>query len=443
MDVLLIVAGSVIGAFIACTLACVPGLHIFNVLGILVVGAHAAAGHGFVAPMEFSIAVTVGLVVGYALLNTIPSVLLAAPDESALFTVLPGQKFLLAGRGYEGVMITLAGGAAALVGMLLFFGALAPFILPSVHRVFRGHAHWVLWCVIAFMLMSEWPKPRPSGQAGVGRLLDSWACTGMGIGTFLLSGLLGFILLFRSPVPTDAAFQSLMPAFVGLFTIPWLLLNIVTSLSPPKQDRTGCVDLSMGEFGKGTCAGILGGGFAAFFPVVTGGVGGLLAGHASAIRNDRTFLVSQGASKQVYYVGGLLLLFVPQLGISRGGASAMLKGLVTPMGSYEYLIALSAMALSGCISILLASPLTILTLRLIERWGYRTLSLGALAAACTLVAAMTGAMGIGIMCVACGIGLIPVLWGSRRMNCLGVILLPMACNMSGVGPSVAKWLGLL
>ena len=40
-------------------------------------------------------------------------------------------------------------------------------------------------------------------------------------------------------------------------------------------------------------------------------------------------------------------------------------------------------------------------------------------------------------------GLVPVLHGSRRMNCLGVILLPIACNMSGVGPRVAGWLGLL
>jgi hypothetical protein len=29
------------------------------------------------------------------------------------------------------------------------------------------------------------------------------------------------------------------------------------------------------------------------------------------------------------------------------------------------------------------------------------------------------------------------------MNCLGVVLLPVACNMSGLGPGVAQWLGLV
>jgi len=56
---------------------------------------------------------------------------------------------------------------------------------------------------------------------------------------------------------------------------------------------------------------------------------------------------------------------------------------------------------------------------------------------------VTGWAGVGVMAVAAAIGLIPPLWGTRRMNCLGVILLPLACNMSGAGAAVAGALGLL
>ena len=45
--------------------------------------------------------------------------------------------------------------------------------------------------------------------------------------------------------------------------------------------------------------------------------------------------------------------------------------------------------------------------------------------------------------MASGIGLIPVLWGSRRMNAMGVLLLPIALNMSGAGPWIAGLMGLL
>jgi TctA family transporter len=56
---------------------------------------------------------------------------------------------------------------------------------------------------------------------------------------------------------------------------------------------------------------------------------------------------------------------------------------------------------------------------------------------------MTGPGGLLVLAVATGIGLIPVLWGSRRMNGMGVLLLPIALNMAGVGDAVAEWLGLV
>jgi putative membrane protein len=60
-----------------------------------------------------------------------------------------------------------------------------------------------------------------------------------------------------------------------------------------------------------------------------------------------------------------------------------------------------------------------------------------------VVLVVTGPAGLLVAAVATGIGLIPVLWGSRRMNCLGVLLLPLTLNMAGVGGTVAAWLGLI
>jgi putative membrane protein len=434
---------AIAGTLVSSLLACIPGLHVYNIMGLLALTAHAAVGAGHTIPTEIALPFAVGLMVGYSVLNTIPSILLAAPDESAMFTVLPGQKFFLSGRGLEGILITTIGSAAGLILLLAIVGPLAPAMLPTAQTVLRPHVHWILWCVIAFMLMSEWPKSRPTGQAGWGRFLDSWKSTGMGLITFGLAGLLGFILYFRTPIAVGAAFQNLMPAFVGLFTIPWLLLNLANNLQPPEQLRTCAARLDPAMALRGAFAGALGGGFAAFFPVVTGGIGGLLAGHATAIRNDRTFLISQGTSKLTYYVGGLLLFFVPGLGVTRGGGAWIISGIITPYGRYEYLLALGAIAIGGACALLLVAPLTRLTLTAIARIGYRPISLAAVLATVAIVGGITGWRGLCVMLVATGIGLLPVLFGARRMNCLGVILLPMACNMSGVGTPVAQWLGLL
>jgi len=96
---------------------------------------------------------------------------------------------------------------------------------------------------------------------------------------------------------------------------------------------------------------------------VTGGVGGFLAGHATALRDDRAFLVSQGASKVVYYAGGLLLLFMPGAGLTRGGAAWMLRAARAPDAPRDYLPVLAAMAIGGAVALLLVSPLARAVLR--------------------------------------------------------------------------------
>ncbi len=63
--------------------------------------------------------------------------------------------------------------------------------------------------------------------------------------------------------------------------------------------------------------------------------------------------------------------------------------------------------------------------------------------AVTLVSLFTGLPGIMVMLVAAAIGCIPLAFGGRRLNCLGVVLVPVTLNVIGIGPVVAKWLGLL
>jgi putative membrane protein len=302
---------------------------------------------------------------------------------------------------------------------------------------------WILVAVIAYMLMSEWPKGTDRAPTAWGKLAEAWTSLGAGLITFLLSGLLGFILMYRSLVPVTAAYQGLMPAFVGLFAVPWVVHNLVAQVNMPPQHVSGSVDVTPGQVARGVAAGAMGGLFAAFFPVVTGGIGGFLAGHATAQRDDRLFIISQGASKAVYYAGGLLLFFVPGLHLTRGGMAWMLSTIYSAHRPATYFLATSAVVLAGGLSFFLLLGLTRGVIALLDRLHYRAVSLATLAVLLLIVAGVTGLGGLLICAVATGIGLIPVLWGARRMNCMGVLLLPVTLNMLGVGGTVAGWLGLL
>jgi putative membrane protein len=431
------------GTLSACVFSLLPGLHIYNILGLIVIFLHSLQGSGVSAMPEVYIPFMIGLVTGWSVLNTIPSVLLGAPDESAVFTVLPGQKYLMTGRGYEGTMMIGAGSLAGIFLVVFIMGPLAPEFLPVAHYVLTPHIHWILWVVIAFILITEWPKGGNWGPAGWRKFFDAWSTLGAGLLTFFLSGLLGFIILYRPVIAIDNAFQNIMPAFVGLFAVPWCLLNVLSGTEVPKQYVRDTLNINGDLLLRSGVAGGIGGGFAAFFPVITGGIGGLLAGHATAQRDERVFMMSQGVSKVVYYTGALLLYFMPGLFLTRGGGALIIKGLYTPCTQGDYYLALGSIALSGAVSFMLLSPLTRWTLNLMGRIDYRHISGIALGIIVLLVVVVTGWPGFFVMVVSAGIGLIPVLFGSRRLNCLGVLLLPIACNMSGIGESVAAFLGLI
>ncbi|MGH2593472.1 MAG: tripartite tricarboxylate transporter permease, partial [Anaerolineae bacterium] len=176
MDSFVLICLAVLGAIAASGLALIPALHIYNVAGLLIL---AAGSFQSVLSLDQLAMLLLGMVVGYSMLNTIPSTFLAAPDESSVFIVLPGQKWLLQRRGYEAAILTGVGGLgglAVVVGLSPITGEAARILQAIV----SPHLGWILTAIIAFMLMSEWPKAGERGRTRIGRFLAAW--TGLGAG---------------------------------------------------------------------------------------------------------------------------------------------------------------------------------------------------------------------------------------------------------------------
>jgi putative membrane protein len=439
VDSWLLVGAALLGTLASALCALIPALHINNLAAAVIVLALQIQG---VVPDEVLALFLLGLLVGYSVLNTIPSVFFGAADESTTFVVAPGQKYLMERRGFEAAVLSGIGSLGGLVVLALLAPAM-PLTLPVVRSVVGPHLHWILAAVIAFMLMSEWPKGSDRGSTRLARFFDAWRSVGAGLLTFLLSGILGFILLYGHLLPEKMAFQNLLPAFVGLFAIPWVVHNLIAQARVPPQVVSESVDLPLPLMVRGVGAGALGGLFAAFFPAVTAGVGGFMAGHATAQRDDRLFLVSQGTSRLVCYVGAFLFFFVPGLHLTRGGMASMTSVLYEAHRPATYWVAVSSMLLCGVLAFVLLLWLSRGAIQLLARVDYRRVSAATLFVLLAVVWAFCGWIGLLVALVATGIGLLPVFWGARRMNCMGVLLLPLTLNLAGMGPAVAGWLGLI
>ena len=428
-------AGTLLGALIAL----VPGLHVFNLAGLALLLSGSGQwpfGHEALAFL------LVGLVVGWTVVNVVPSVFLFAPDEASAASVLPATKMLLKGHGAEAAMLIGAG----TVGGLLSLVMLAPFLedaLRPIRAIIQPHMAWMLVTVITFMVLGEWPRIDNRIPTPLGRLAAAWAYLGEGMLAFVLSGLLGLVLMYRSPIELQFSFQNLLPAFVGLFAAPGLLQVMLFGTRLPPQHPATLAGLTPYELMRGTATGMAGGLFAGVLPVISGGIGGLLAGHATSKYDDRLFLISQGASKVAYYIGSTLLLFVPGVALVRGGMSWMLSSIYMPFGPRTYWLAVATVALCGAVALVLLMGLVRVAGHAASRINSKWMAVVSLAMATAVTYGFTGTSGLSVMGVGTAIGLIPVIAGGRRMNCLGVILLPITLNVIGLGPEVARFLGLL
>lgn len=434
-----LVALAVAGAAFGAALGLVPGLHIYSVAAALALAV--TSGALPLSPEALALLMA-GAVTGWAMANVIPAVFLFAPDDASAAAILPATRYALQGRGAEAVMLIGSGSLAALVALAVLAPLLGDALRP-LRAILQPHTGWMIWAVIAFLLLGEWPRvdARP-GERPLRRLARAWAWLGAGLLTFGLSGLLGFILMTRSPIPAESAFQNLQPAFAGLFALPGLAQTAALSGRLPPQRWPGPVEPAAGVWARGVATGVAGGLFAAFVPVITGGIGGLLAGHATAQRDERVFLVSQGASKIVYYAGSLLLLFAPGLALTRGGMAWMLSTMYVPYGWRNYALAVAAIALGGALAYWLLSLFAQAATRMTHKINPKAVAAAAAALTLVLVFAFTGLPGLLVAAAATPIGLIPVFVGGRRLNTLGVLLLPVAVNAAGLGPALARVLGI-
>ena len=191
----------------------IPGLHPNTIFAIFVSFALFLPG-----PSYGLFVFVISLAISNTFIDFIPSIIFGAPEEDSVLSVLPGHKYLLEGRGYDAVFLTVMG------GLIVFFLTILalPFLLyflPVLYTSIHGFIHILLLLVVFWMIMTE---------RGVKKIFA--------LAVFLMSGIFGFITLnnFTSE-------QILFPALTGLFAFSTLL----TSLTARGLRETGATWFSL------------------------------------------------------------------------------------------------------------------------------------------------------------------------------------------------------
>jgi putative membrane protein len=428
-----------LGVVFGSCLSVLPGLHPLNFAGLAVIAYVAYP----VDPLGFSL-MLVGMLVAYAIVGIITTTYMGSPDDSTFYMVFPNQKYLLYGRGEEACLLSAVGAMGAAV-ILIAISPAASYIFPVFRRLTTPHFAWILIGIVVYLLMSEWPKDWGSrGRTRLARLADGWSSLLAGIFVFFFSMVLGFIVLNAPVMPPDRAFQNILPVFVGFFAMPWVLMNIFSSPKVPQQSRCGAIYAGTGEVAHGTAAGFLGGTFAAFEPVITAGVGGVLSGHATSTRGDVQFIVSGAAGRFAYYVGAFFLFWVPLLHLTRGGMAWVTAMVYQPRTHADFWLLVATIAFSAVFAFLIMFALSRFVFsRVVSKMSYRRVSIVAMVVIVGIVLFFGGPGGLVLLAIATGLGLVPPMFRTRRLNLIMGFFFPLFLNMAGLGGGIARLLGVI
>lgn len=425
LDLWIVIAACFAGIGAGYILCFLPGVHVSSLMSILVLLCGCPLIDAVIMPVCLS------MVTVYAIAGFIPTVFMTVPDESLYFTVSAAQRYLSEGLGRRAVFL---GATGAFAGIILTFSATvaAQSLLPFVFSELRPHFYWIIWAVVLFMLMSEWPqRVQHAVPAGI-RIAQAWDPLIKGVFIFVITGAIGSVVFFASPVDEDMAFASLMPMLTGIFSLPALVYGLAdSSCLLPDQHMSGNHPVPPRLFLRGCFAGFLAGALSVAVPGVTAGVGGLIAGHVCGGGRRSSFIIAQGASRGVYMTGGLLLLFVPTVTSVRGAAASMLSSVYSPDEPGLLWVAAAVILFSAGVALLFNDYASGIFIKYTQRIGRQRVSAISIAVLVLLNYSICGSGGLLILGVSFLTGMTAIALGVRRLNCLGCILVPTAIALGG------------
>lgn len=427
----------------------IPGVHV-NTVSFVIVSSQAsliALSMGILASFSPTMpevlalmsCMIMGCVVSHTFLNFIPSTYLGAPEGETALSVLPAHRMVLEGRGYEAILTSAWGslGAAILALLLLVPARLLMGPPINLYEILSTYIMLILVGVIGVLVLQE------------GRSLFDLKPKLLSLGVFFLSGMLGFILLSPTALYTGTwvpisqegvspATQMFFPLFTGLFGISNLLVSLMDDPVIPDQILDDVdVDLKPKNQLRAMVSGTISGGMVGWLPGITAAAATAVTSIFSSDEEDedaqgREYIMAVSAVDTSCAIFTLLALFI----IMRARSGAMQSVMQLNQGNIESWVSVSSMPWLMALllySVILASALAFcLTLYLGKAFSgvhkkvkYSTMSKSIIAFLVVMMFLFSGPLGLFVGLVATCIGLIPPLYGVKRVHLMGCIIFPI------------------
>ena len=383
----------ILGILIGIVTGLIPGIHVNLVATTLF--AISPFLLNYFEPLSLAVFI-ISLSLTHSFLDTIPSVYLGAPENENALSVLPGQKMLLRGEGYQAVKITILGTYIGLIVAVL----LIPLFMLTAQQIYpflKPYLVYILITLMAYMILKEKQK--------------FWAFF-----LFLISGTLG-IIVFSIPNLNEPLF----PMLSGLFGLSGLIISYSENTKIPLQTIDKEIKLKISDLIKA----ILGSSIAVFliqfFPGLGPAQGAVVSNQIVKVK-DKGYLALVGAMGTMSVVFSLVTFYT--LGKAKDGTIVVISKLME-IDFKSFLIMITTFLIAGSIAVLLTLFFAKIFSRLIAKVNYKALVITIIGFIFLMTIILNGWIGIIILITSSAIGLIAPLKEIGRNHAMGCLILPV------------------
>ncbi len=375
----------------------VPGLHANNFALLL-----AAFAPAIPAPPLQVGAAMLAAGVTHTFLDIVPSLAIGVPDPALAPSALPGHRLVLQGRGREALRLSAMGSLLA-VALAVPLAVPVTLAMERAYPVITANLSVVLGTVSVLLVVTERTMMARFGGAVA----------------LIASGVLGVLTLDVPPGGVLPAGSMLAPLFAGLFGAPILVEAMSGEGVPPQADAR--VTVGRGVILSVGAVGTLAGALVGYIPAISSAIAAAAALVVLPHRGPRAFIVATSGVNTANTVFALFALVA--LGSPRTGVLVAVDRVGVPL---HLPVLLASVAIAAAAAFLLVLVVGDRYLAVVGAVDNVVVSLGVLAFLCVLVLALTGPVGLAVFGVSTLVGLVPAQFGSRRMTCMGVLLVPLA-----------------
>ena len=437
MDITSIVFATLLGTILGGFLFWIPGLRFLSIFAVLL--SNVSIVQWSWSKPEIIFVFFMALTVSSSFAGIIPAFFFGAPSASTLFLVVPGKKFLNRGCSYQGSMTI---GWGSLMGIFLLVAA-APFFLylyTPLFKLIRVHYRWVPGILIIYMIGGEFLFHLR--RALFSKKKYEFRALFIAPVLFILTGLFGVILFDQRKFAIVNSQGILASALAGLFFLPPLIRRLMEPVESMPAEKNTPVFKEKKYGLLGGIAGGIGGFLTLLIPVISAGIGALIAGHLIPRKKEKAFLISQGMVKTFYSAGAFLLFFIPAWAFKRGATAALLKTRFHADRTLQsFIIIVAVMLISGCLSYFILGLTSRMARGIVRKVTLRKLSIVIISLVTAIILFRYGPEYLLFLFTGACLGSLPMVFGCRRSNTFAVILLPMLLFVTDWYRPVINFLG--